>query len=106
MAGVSVAAVMLAVVVALVLERAELPARAPLSARSLLVTVLAVPTPADAKLPVPLQVTTSVPTTPVSVQLMAAFDVPSYALLVPVIAGVSVAALMLAVVDALVEESA
>src|SRR5256714_8994625 len=104
MAGVSVAAVMFAVAVALVEESSSSPA--PPSVRSLLLTVLAVPTPADAKLPVPLQVTTSVPTTPVSVQLMAAFDVPSYALLVPVIAGVSVAALMLAVVHALVEESA
>ena len=35
-------------------------------------TVLPVPTAEESKLPVPLQVTTSVPTTPVSVQLMAA----------------------------------
>jgi hypothetical protein len=43
----------------------------------LLVTVLPVPTAAESKLPVPLQLTTSAPTTPVSVQLIAAVDVPS-----------------------------
>src|SRR2546423_13451754 len=103
MAGVRVAAVMLAVGGALVLERAELPDWAPLSARSLLLTVLALPTPAEAKLPVPLQVTTSVPTTPVSVQLIVALDVLSYVLLAAVIAGVSVAAVILAGVDAVGE---
>jgi hypothetical protein len=41
------------------------------------VTVLPVPTAAEPKLPVPLQVTTSLPTTPVSVQAIAALDVPS-----------------------------
>ena len=40
-------------------------------------TVLPVPTAAVSKLPVPTQVTTSLPTTPVSVQLIAADDVPS-----------------------------
>ena len=43
----------------------------------LAVTVLPVPTAAVSKLPVPMQVTTSLPTTPVSVQLTAALDVPS-----------------------------
>jgi len=46
-----------------------------------------VPTAAVSKLPVPAQVTMSVPTTPVSVQLMAAADVPLYVLLLAVIAG-------------------
>src|SRR2546421_2647966 len=103
MAGFSVAAVILAFVAAVVEESVYLPAAAPLSARSLLVTVFAAPTPAEAKLPVPLQVTTSAPTTPVSVQLIVALDVLSYVLLAAVIAGVSVAAVMLAVVDAVVE---
>ena len=40
-------------------------------------TVLPVPTAAVSKLPVPTQVTTSRPTTPVSVQLIAAAVVPS-----------------------------
>jgi hypothetical protein len=41
------------------------------------VTVLPVPTAAVSKLPVPLQVTTSPPSTPVSVQLIAAAVVAS-----------------------------
>jgi hypothetical protein len=41
------------------------------------VTVLPVPTAAVSNVPVPLQVTTSLPTTPVSVQAIAALDVPS-----------------------------
>ena len=52
-------------------------AAAPLSARSLAVTVLPVPTADVSKLPVPTQVTTSLPTTPVSVQLIVALVVPS-----------------------------
>jgi hypothetical protein len=42
-----------------------------------LVTVLPVPTAAVSKVPVPLQLTTSLPTTPVSVHAIVALDVPS-----------------------------
>src|SRR2546423_14861189 len=83
-----------------------LPAARPPGAATLLVTVLPGATPADAKLPVPLHVTTSAPTTPGSVQLIVALDVPSYVLLAAVMAGVRVAAVILAVVVAVVEESA
>src|SRR5258705_8815625 len=96
---------MLADGVAVVAGRARWPACPQQNTRLLLVTVLPVPTAAVSKVPVPLQVTTSVPTTPVSVQAMAALEVSSYVLLVAVMAGVSVAAVMLAVVVAVVADS-
>src|SRR5258705_6483887 len=97
---------MLAVVRDVVADPTWLAACAPPSARVLDVTVLPVPTAEESKVPMPAHVTTSLPTTPVSVQLMAALEVPSYVLLVAVIAGVSVAAVMFAVVVAVVAESA
>ena len=54
-----------------------MPAAAPERLMPLAVTVLPVPAAEESKLPVPLQVTTSLPTTPVRVQLMAALEVPS-----------------------------
>jgi hypothetical protein len=83
-----------------------LPAAAPPSARLPLVTVLPVPTAAVSKLPVPLQVTTSLPTTPVSVQAIVRARRPVVGLVRAVIAGVSVAAVMFAVVVAVVADSA
>ena len=69
-------------------------------------TVLPVPTLADANAAVPVQVTTSPPTTPVSVQLASvALVVPSYGLFVTVTVGVAVAAVIAAVVVAVVDAS-
>ncbi len=78
---------------------------APESVRPVAVTVLPVPTPEEAKLPVPLQVTTSAPSTPVSVQLIVAAVVPLYALFGDVTLGATVAVVTLAVVVAVVDES-
>ena len=60
---------------------------------------------AHANVPLPAHVTTSPATTPVRVQLIAAPVVRSYGLLAAVIAGVTVAAVMSAVVLAVVFES-
>ncbi len=70
------------------------------------VTVLAVPTADEANVAPPPHVTTSAPITPLSVQLAVAAVVPSYVLFVAVIAGVTVAAVMLAVVVAVVDDRA
>jgi hypothetical protein len=71
-AGVSVAAVMLAVVVALVVEQRVVARRRAAERQVARRDRLARADRAVSKLPVPLQVTTSPPTTPVSVQLIAA----------------------------------
>jgi len=83
-----------------------LAAAAPASA-SVAVTGLLVPAVADANAAVPVHVTTSPPTTPLSVQLViAAVVVPSNRLLATVTLGVTVRRLMAAVATALVLESA
>ncbi len=76
--------------------------------RPVAVTVLAVPTAAEAKVAAPpLQLTTSAPMTPLSVQpLSVAAMVLSYVLFAAVTLGVTVAAVMLAVVVAVVDERA
>jgi hypothetical protein len=67
---------------------------------------LPVPTVAVSKLAVPLQVTTSVPRTPVSVHVESvALVVPSYALFATVTVGVTVTAVIDAVVVAVVLDS-
>src|SRR5258705_2389739 len=96
---------MLAVVRDVVADPTWLAACAPPSARLLDVTVLPVPTAAVSKVPVPAHATTSLPSTPVGVQAIAALEVASYVLLVAVMAGVSVAAVMVAVVVAVVADS-
>ena len=85
-----------------------MPAWAPPSDMFVAVTVLPLPTLAVAKVfgPAAEQVTTSAPITPVREQrVIVAAVVPSYTLLPAVTLGVTVAAVMLAVVVAEVEES-
>src|SRR5258705_13079921 len=93
---------MFAVVVAVVSDSSELAACAPPSARVLDVTVLPVPTAAVSNVPVPLQVTTSDPTSAVSGKRVALGGGATMKKMVAVIAGISVAAVMLAVVVAVV----
>ncbi len=69
------------------------------------VTVLPVPTSAVSKVDVPAQVTTSLPSTPVRAQTVAAAVLPSYGLPDAVITAVSGAAVMLAAVVAVVADS-
>src|SRR5438309_11657425 len=104
--GVTVSAVIAAVVVAVVDASVySLPA-APDSVSPLTVTVLPVPTLADAKPAVPVHVTTSPVITPVSVQVVSvALVVPSYGLFATMTVGVTVSAVIAAVVVAVVDAS-
>jgi hypothetical protein len=68
---------------------------------------LPTPTVTVAKVAVPLQLTTSPPITPLNMQAVSvALVLPSYALFATVTAAVNVAAVMLAVVVAVVVDSA
>ena len=70
----------------------------------LTVTVLPAPTAADPNAALPVQLTASAPITPVSTQLAsAALVVPSYGLLDTATVGVSVTAVITAVVVAVVD---
>src|SRR5206468_678954 len=81
-------------------------AAAPASVRPLTATVLPVPTLAEPNAAVPVQVTTSPPTTPASVQLVTvALVVPSYGLFATMTVGVTVTAVIAAVVVAVAEAS-
>ena len=83
-----------------------MPASAPDSVSPLTVTVLPMPTLAESKAAVPVQVTTSPPRTPPSVQLVSvALVVPLYGLLATATVGVTFAAVIAAVVVAVVLES-
>src|SRR5258705_12860050 len=106
MAGVSVAVGMAAGVVRVEASGAEVSVKEPPSARVLVVTVLPVPTAAVSKVPVPLQVTVLLMIRRVPGSALVAFAALFRFLLVAVIAGVSVAAVMFAVVVAVVAESA
>jgi hypothetical protein len=85
-----------------------LPAAAPPSVRPVAVTILPVPTLADANVaPAAAQLTVSPPRTPVSVQVViVALDVVSYGLFATVTVAVTVIAVMFAVVVAVVLASA
>jgi hypothetical protein len=81
-----------------------LPAAAPLSVSPVTVTVLPTPTLGVSNVAAPgLQLTASLPTTPVSVQLVTVAEVvPSNVLFAAVTVAVTVAALIVAVVTAVV----
>ena len=82
-----------------------MPAAAPVNARLETVTVFPLPTLGVLKLAVPVHATASPPTTPLSVQIASvALVVPSYGLSDAVTAGVTVTAVMLAAVVAVVVE--
>src|SRR5258706_14065996 len=96
--GVTVTAVIAAVVVAVVLESGKSPAAAPVRIRPLTVTVLPLPTLADPNAAVPLQLTTSAPITPVSVQLESVTAAgPAYGLVSTTAVGVTKTAVIAAV---------
>src|SRR4029079_7574056 len=104
--GVSVTAVIDAVVVAVVDASTYSAALTPPRLRPLTLTVLPVPTLAVSNVAVPVQVTTSGLTTPASVQVdSVALVVRSYGLLATVTVGVSVTAVIEAVVVAVVDAS-